>query len=120
MRITPDDASTRDDVARFIFITGAASGIGRATALLFARAGWSVAGFDVDTAGLAALENDLGDVNMLLRPLDVTDRSAILAAFDAFSGWSGGRLDLLFNNAGIIAKGAFADMAWEQFLASST
>ncbi len=103
--------------ARFIFITGAASGIGRATALLFAGAGWSVAGFDVDAAGLATLEAELGDANLFLRPLDVTDRAAVLQAMDAFAGWSGGRLDLLFNNAGIIVRGAFADMPWEQVLA---
>lgn len=103
---------------RYIFVTGAASGIGRATALLFARAGWSVAAFDRDAAGLAALDAAMlqigdGDGHML-RPLDVTDRSAVLATMDAYGDWSGGRLDLLFNNAGIIVRGPFADMAWEQ------
>ena len=41
---------------RSIFVTGAASGIGRATAKLFAQRGWFVGLFDVDEAGLAAVE----------------------------------------------------------------
>ena len=39
---------------RSIFVTGAASGIGRATARLFAGRGWFVGAFDVDERGLAA------------------------------------------------------------------
>ena len=35
-----------------IFITGAASGMGRETARLFAQQGWIVGGYDVDAAGL--------------------------------------------------------------------
>lgn len=115
---TDDDAETSEttagDTRRVLAVTGAASGIGRAAAVLFAAAGWSVAAFDVDAAGLDRLAADLGDADTLLRPLDVTDRAAVLAAMDALRDWSGGRLDLLFNNAGVIAKGAFADMPWEQ------
>jgi len=43
-----------------IFITGAASGIGRETALLFAQRGWRVGAADIDEAGLAKLAEDLG------------------------------------------------------------
>ncbi len=42
-----------------IFVTGAASGIGKATAKLFAEHGWFVGIFDVDDAGLEALEHEL-------------------------------------------------------------
>lgn len=43
-----------------IFITGAASGIGRATARYFARRGWRVGLFDVAEAPLRALADDIG------------------------------------------------------------
>ena len=43
-----------------IFVTGAASGMGRSTARLFAERGWWVGGFDVNEAGLASLADELG------------------------------------------------------------
>lgn len=116
MQEVADEVASGGDEApkRFVFVTGAASGIGLATARLFAGCGWSVAAFDVDAVGLERLASELGDVRCLTRALDVTDRTAVLAAVVDFGKWSGGRLDLLFNNAGIITRGAFADMAWEQ------
>ena len=102
---------------RAIFITGAASGIGRATAELFASRGWFVGGFDVNRNALAALSEGLGSGAGLFRPLDVTDRAAVLAAVEEFARATSGKLDLLFNNAGIDAKGPFADMPWEKIVA---
>jgi NAD(P)-dependent dehydrogenase (short-subunit alcohol dehydrogenase family) len=102
---------------RAIFITGAASGIGRATAELFASRGWFVGGFDVNRNALAALSEKLGPGAGLFRPLDVTDRAAVLAAVEEFGRATGGKLDLLFNNAGIDAKGPFAEMSWEKIVA---
>jgi NAD(P)-dependent dehydrogenase (short-subunit alcohol dehydrogenase family) len=107
------DRSARER-QRAIFITGAASGIGRATAELFASRGWFVGGFDRNRDGLEALRAELGADAGLFRALDVTDRAAVLAAVAAFGEATSGRLDLLFNNAGIDAKGPFADMPWEQ------
>ena len=46
-----------------IFITGAASGIGRATSMLFAQNGWFVGGYDRNTDGLKALEAEIGAAN---------------------------------------------------------
>ena len=92
---------------RTILITGDASGICRATAELFAARGWFVGGFDVDSKGLATLRSSINDG--IFEPLDVSDRAAVVR----FGDQTDGRLDLLFNNAGINAKGAFSDMPWE-------
>lgn len=94
-----------------ILISGAASGIGRATALLFARKGWLVGALDRDGAALARLATE--GRGIWTRTLDVTSRADVLAAVAAFGEHVGGALDVLHNNAGIDAKGAFADMAWE-------
>lgn len=95
-----------------IFITGAASGMGLATARLFADKGWFVAGYDVNEAGLASLTEELGNRGFT-ETLDVTDRKAFAAALARFGERTGGTLDLLFNNAGIGEGGAFADMEFE-------
>ncbi|RMF35880.1 MAG: SDR family oxidoreductase [Alphaproteobacteria bacterium] len=78
-------------------ITGAGSGIGRATALAFVAAGWQVGLIGrrrealEETAGLAG--------GGLVLPADVTDPQAVESAFDAAMD-EFGRIDLLFNNAG--------------------
>lgn len=101
---------------RAIFITGAASGMGRETALLFAEEGWLVGGYDVDEAGLKTLEQELGPERGLVRRLDVTDKTAYDAAVAEFGEASGGRLDLLYNNAGIGHAGWFEDVPYEDTL----
>ena len=81
-------------------ITGAASGIGRATAALFHAEGAKVAATDRNEAGLAALGPDAD----LVLPQDVTDearwREVVEAVVEKF-----GRLDILVNSAGIALKG---------------
>jgi NAD(P)-dependent dehydrogenase (short-subunit alcohol dehydrogenase family) len=90
-----------------MFVTGAASGIGRACAELFARRGWFVGLYDVDPHGAAAVAATLGEGHAVAGALDVRDASAWEQALAGFWAASGQRLDLLFNNAGILATGPF-------------
>jgi NAD(P)-dependent dehydrogenase (short-subunit alcohol dehydrogenase family) len=97
-------------ISRFIFITGAASGIGRATATRFAAEGWKVGAADLNDEGLASLKAELGGNQCETYPLDVTDHAMFVGVMAEFGEWSGGQLDLLFNNAGIGAIGQFDDV----------
>ncbi len=99
-----------------IFITGAASGMGRATALLFAQKGWFVGVFDINDKGLDTLREKLGDDNCFARKLDVTDKVEFESVVADFGKITGGKLDLLFNNAGIGAGGFFEDIPFEKSL----
>ena len=92
-----------------IFITGGGSGIGRATAALFASRGWRVGLADINEAGMAQTATLLGDAPVTSHRLDVRDRAAWDATLAEFAGASGGRIDVIFNNAGIGVGGAFAD-----------
>lgn len=89
-----------------LFITGAATGIGRATARLFCRQGWFVGLADIDGAGLLALSEELGDTNTMALSLDVACPEQWQAALSAFHQRTG-RLDVLVNNAGILISGPF-------------
>lgn len=100
-----------------IFITGAASGIGRATAKLFAEGGWFVGAYDVDVTGLAALTQEIGSENCITGKLDVVDRPGFEKSLAAFSEATGGKMDLLFNNAGIGTGGPFVEQPFEEMLA---
>lgn len=97
-----------------IFITGAASGIGRETALLFAARGWFVGLADIDQAGLQALAAIIGAEHCHVCVLDVTDPPAYQRSLTAFAARTGGRLRVLFNNAGILRMGLNDTIALEQ------
>jgi NAD(P)-dependent dehydrogenase (short-subunit alcohol dehydrogenase family) len=94
-----------------VFITGAAAGIGRATALTFARHGYRVGAYDIDLGGLASLRDEIvghgGDV--VIARLDVTDAEGWAEQLEQFTGPSR-RLDILINNAGVLTTGAFQDV----------
>ncbi len=93
-----------------IFITGASSGIGQATALHFARRGWQV----VATMRRPQEDTLLTSVpNVKLLSLDVLDHNSIAQAVaEALRAF--GSIDVLFNNAGYGLVGAFETMTEEQ------
>ena len=100
------------EAQKSIFITGAASGMGRETALLFARKDWFVGAFDVNQAGLDSLKAEAGG-NGLFELLNVTDVDAFGAAMARFGEATGGTLDLMFNNAGVGAGGLLDEQPWD-------
>lgn len=94
-------------------VTGAARGIGRAVVEQFHADGWRVGAYDVDEAGLADLEGSLRE-RVVTGVLDVRDPSAWRAALDDLTGPTGGRLDVLVNNAGVLRSGELAAIPLEE------
>ena len=92
-----------------VLITGAASGIGRETARLFAARGWRVGLADRHHPGLRTLAAELGPAAWSL-PCDVTRPESLHEALASFTAESGGRLDVLVNNAGVLHTGPFESM----------
>ncbi|MBL8214159.1 MAG: SDR family oxidoreductase [Bryobacterales bacterium] len=99
-------------------ITGAAAGIGEATALLFAQSGAKVVAMDRDAAGLkdlaARIEAAGGDV--LALEADMGNIASLRASVDAAIARFG-RIDILINNAGIYPRRPFLEVTeadWDQ------
>jgi NAD(P)-dependent dehydrogenase (short-subunit alcohol dehydrogenase family) len=94
-------------MAKAIFISGGGSGIGRAVAQRFAAEGWMVGIGDINPAGMAETAAMLPAGRSFTHPLDVRDRNQWAQALAAFVQASGGRLDVLFNNAGVGLGGLY-------------
>lgn len=96
-----------DFSGKVAFVTGAGSGIGRATALAFAEAGAAVTIADIALPGLHETESQIAALGAQVLALrcDVTQSADIKAALDATIARFG-RLDAAFNNAGIEQPGA--------------
>jgi len=107
---------------RAVFITGAAAGIGRATALTFAKKGYTVGGYDIDEVGLKSLADEIDNLGgtapnvagraapVITGHLDVTDAGEMAQRVGEFAKATGGRLDVMINNAGILLAGRFEDI----------
>jgi 3-oxoacyl-[acyl-carrier protein] reductase len=98
-----------------VLVTGAASGMGRATARVFAEEGANVAVTDVtaDGAGVVADEIVAGRGSAKAWALDVADRDAIDRVVGEIAGHFGG-LDIIVNNAGISVRVAIDDPTYDE------
>ncbi|XFF02265.1 SDR family NAD(P)-dependent oxidoreductase (plasmid) [Bradyrhizobium guangxiense] len=96
---------------RRIVITGAASGIGRTTAQLFAAEGASVALLDRNGGGLADTAQDTGG---LCFEVDITDEASVATVIERAGRGMGG-IDGLVNAAGIMSTGPVAEMPAHAF-----
>ena len=113
---------SRSIAGKVAVVTGAASGMGEATAKLFADEGASVAAVDLDEEGLARV---VGEIEAEGRPvrgwvLDLADAEGIRARFVEIAAHFGG-IDILVNNAGISMPtpidGEGFEAAWSKSLA---
>ncbi|SPM42603.1 NAD(P)-dependent dehydrogenase, short-chain alcohol dehydrogenase family [Mycobacterium numidiamassiliense] len=101
-------------VVKSVFITGAASGMGREGAKLFHGKGWRVGAVDRSADGLAALARELGAERLWTRVVDVTDKAELDSALaDYCAGNAGGGLDMMWNNAGVGESGWFEDVPYD-------
>jgi NAD(P)-dependent dehydrogenase (short-subunit alcohol dehydrogenase family) len=115
--VNQDASGTGRDLEKVAIITGAGSGIGRAVALAFQAAGYSVvlAGRRIrDLEQTTAMAGSRGG-KMTAVPTDVSQQDSVRALFartrDEF-----GRLDILFNNAGLNAPAvAMEDLSYDQW-----
>ena len=107
---------TRFD-GRVAALTGAASGIGRATAIRLAAEGATVVGLDIDEAGLARTTEAAGSMDAIV--CDVADRGACHAAVEQVVA-DRGRLDVFCNIAGVARSQHVPDVTeqdWDQMVA---
>jgi NAD(P)-dependent dehydrogenase (short-subunit alcohol dehydrogenase family) len=96
-------AATRDFEGKVAIVTGAAGGIGAATARVLGSRGAKVLVVDLDGERAEAVATEIGDAGGEARPrvVDVSDEGAVEAMVaDAVDTW--GRLDVAVNNAGIL------------------
>ena len=106
VKSNPEDSleiNRKTTLNKNIFITGAASGIGKATAIFFAKKGWNVGLFDINEEGLQKVANEIGHNSCMFKRLDVTNLEQWADAVDAYGEYTNGKCDLFFNNAGIAA-----------------
>lgn len=117
LRLKPPD---RDFAGKVALVTGAASGIGRSTALRLAADGAHVVVADINEAGgqetVAAIQKKYGSRRAVFVKTDVTSEAAVVNAFRIAILTYGG-LDVLVNNAGIAGGAPIEDTTlamWQQ------
>jgi short-subunit dehydrogenase len=96
-------------------VTGAASGIGRATAIALARRGCHLALVDRNAAGLQETAAAIGTaVRVTCHAIDVTDRAAVAALPEQVAA-AHGRVTVLLNGAGVALLGRFEEVDLDEF-----
>ncbi len=112
---------SRSIAGKVAIVTGAASGMGEATAKLFAQEGAQVAALDLNEGPLARVVGEIEAAGKPVRgwPLDLADANAIAETFGQIAAQFGG-IDILINNAGISIPtpidGEGFEAAWQQSL----
>ncbi|RKT08587.1 NAD(P)-dependent dehydrogenase (short-subunit alcohol dehydrogenase family) [Streptomyces sp. 3211.6] len=112
-----------DLTGRSCLVTGAASGIGRATAALFSRLGARVTAADLDTAGLTALRRDCadrGDAHGVTVVTGDVSRPEDAERMTGAAVTAGGGLDVLVANAGILPLSGLLETSaedWDRVMA---
>jgi NADP-dependent 3-hydroxy acid dehydrogenase YdfG len=99
---------------KVVVVTGAGSGIGRATSLAFAKQGARLAVCDIDQARLDALGQELGDRALLVRRVDVSSRAEMSAFADEVHALAPAA-DVIVNNAGVAIGGTFLDTSLDDW-----
>ncbi|MGN6109664.1 MAG: SDR family NAD(P)-dependent oxidoreductase [Kofleriaceae bacterium] len=99
---------------KVVVVTGAGSGIGRATALAFAAERARVVACDVDPKRLDALAGELGSRALLVRKVDVASRDE-MAAFAAEVHARAPAADVIVNNAGVGCGGNFLETSLDDW-----
>ena len=112
----PYQSLDRSVAGKAVLITGAASGMGRATAHLFAREGARVYATDIDYEGVQRVAEEVaeaGQYEVVAGALDMADSEAIKASVEAMVE-AFGALDILINNAGFARLAHPSDAAYDQ------
>ena len=102
---------------KVVLVTGAAKGIGRATALAFAREGARLALLDIDADGLAALRSEVASEGgeAAVEAADLSGGAGVSAGIDALLGAYGGEVNVLVNNVGSGAIRTFDQLTDEEW-----
>src|SRR2546430_14225527 len=97
-----------------VLVTGAASGIGRATAVESARRGARLFLTDVNETSLRAVADELGGAVAYAKALDISDHTAVAAMADEIHA-AHGSLDVVMNVAGIAVWGTLETLSHDQW-----